>query len=439
MAVSKRLRYEILRRDSYTCRYCGASAPDAVLTVDHVTAVALGGTDTPDNLVASCEPCNSGKSSNTTDAALVANVSEDALRWAAAMKQAADDLREQHAPKIAYRETFRKSWIGWTRQDGWKTVHVDLPDGWKGSLDSFFGAGLPQEVWPDIIEKAMTNPTVRVDNTFRYACGIAWRMVKELQERAREIVAPRAKGASDALSPMGQAAADRWAHVWTTDLEEPPSNKDRAEFARSLVELEASGRWVDPQQLIAAAIFGGSEGVSTIQDAMAGAADQERANVVIEWCDAWLDCDGISLRELPENFLYSVVQSQVDELADAGVSLGRIRRAAILAGYHRSSELHHGLRSTELEHTGVDAFRHRAADLWMRSFYASASRWPTPDERAAFMDHYSRVVADADFYLNDVLFAAVAAGAYQDTDLTTCLPRHLSAFEIAAMPLGGAA
>lgn len=63
MPVSKRLRYEILRRDSYTCRYCGASAPGTLLRVDHVTPVALGGTDQPSNLVASCEPCNSGKSS----------------------------------------------------------------------------------------------------------------------------------------------------------------------------------------------------------------------------------------------------------------------------------------------------------------------------------------------------------------------------------------
>ncbi|MFE4420379.1 HNH endonuclease [Streptomyces sp. NPDC056817] len=63
MAVSKRLRYEILRRDRYTCRYCGASAPDAPMRVDHVTPVALGGTDHPSNLVAACEPCNSGKTS----------------------------------------------------------------------------------------------------------------------------------------------------------------------------------------------------------------------------------------------------------------------------------------------------------------------------------------------------------------------------------------
>jgi len=31
MAVSKRLRFEILRRDDHACRYCGATAPEAKL------------------------------------------------------------------------------------------------------------------------------------------------------------------------------------------------------------------------------------------------------------------------------------------------------------------------------------------------------------------------------------------------------------------------
>lgn len=63
MAVSKRLRFEILRRDNHTCRYCGASAPATPLRVDHVVPAALGGSDHPSNLVTSCEPCNSGKTS----------------------------------------------------------------------------------------------------------------------------------------------------------------------------------------------------------------------------------------------------------------------------------------------------------------------------------------------------------------------------------------
>ncbi|MPY47083.1 HNH endonuclease [Streptomyces acidicola] len=440
MAVSKRLRYEIFRRDNHTCRYCGASAPLVPLRVDHVTPVALGGTDKADNLVTACEPCNSGKSSASPDAALVADVSGDALRWAAAMKQAADDLRDKQAPKVAYRESFEKSWRGWTREDGWKTARVELPDSWKTSLDTFYEAGLPQEVWPDIIEKAMTNPTVRVDNTFRYACGIAWRVIKELHERAREIVAPQTNKAAPALSSVGQAALDLWAHNWKSDLEVAPSDEEHATFVRSLMQIEASTDWVDPKPLIAAAAFGGSAGLSTIEEAMAGATDQERADVVINWCDAWTDLDGAATYTAPpDSFLFRVVQTQVDDLADGDVALSRIRRAAVLAGFHHSSELHHGLRANEVEHTGVDAFRQRAADLWSRSFRAAANRWPEPDERGAFLSHYNRVAADGDFYLNDVLAAAVAAGAYQDTDLTTCLPRHLSVLEIAAQPLGGAA
>ena len=55
MAVSKRTRFEVLRRDNHTCRYCGQSAPDVKLTVDHVLPVALGGHDDPTNLVAACK------------------------------------------------------------------------------------------------------------------------------------------------------------------------------------------------------------------------------------------------------------------------------------------------------------------------------------------------------------------------------------------------
>ena len=57
MPVSKRLRYEILRRDNHACRYCGGTAPDVVITVDHVVPVALGGSDDAGNLVAACKDC----------------------------------------------------------------------------------------------------------------------------------------------------------------------------------------------------------------------------------------------------------------------------------------------------------------------------------------------------------------------------------------------
>lgn len=60
-SLSKRTRFQVLRRDGYTCRYCGRKPPEVTLEVDHVHPVAAGGTDHPSNLVAACKDCNRGK------------------------------------------------------------------------------------------------------------------------------------------------------------------------------------------------------------------------------------------------------------------------------------------------------------------------------------------------------------------------------------------
>lgn len=59
--LSKRKRFEILKRDQFRCRYCGADFKTATLVVDHVFPVALGGEDSEDNLVTACHDCNAGK------------------------------------------------------------------------------------------------------------------------------------------------------------------------------------------------------------------------------------------------------------------------------------------------------------------------------------------------------------------------------------------
>lgn len=60
--IGKRLRFEIFKRDGFRCTYCGATPVDRPLHVDHVKAVAEGGTDDPFNLVTACDACNLGKS-----------------------------------------------------------------------------------------------------------------------------------------------------------------------------------------------------------------------------------------------------------------------------------------------------------------------------------------------------------------------------------------
>lgn len=59
--VSKKIRFEVFKRDSFTCQYCGDGAPNTVLNVDHINPVANGGGNDLLNLVTSCFGCNSGK------------------------------------------------------------------------------------------------------------------------------------------------------------------------------------------------------------------------------------------------------------------------------------------------------------------------------------------------------------------------------------------
>lgn len=189
MAVSKALRYQVLRRDSHTCRYCGRGAPEVRLTVDHVVAQALGGRDVPENLVTACSDCNSGKSATPADAAVVTDVAEDALRWARAQQVAADQMLADLQQRRDRRQRFRAEWDTWTTEGaGGARVPIPLPDSWAATIDALVAAGLPFELLMDALDVAMSAEKVTPANTFRYMCGVAWNRVAEIQAAAREHV-----------------------------------------------------------------------------------------------------------------------------------------------------------------------------------------------------------------------------------------------------------
>lgn len=62
-SISTRIRFEVFKRDGFTCQYCGAKPPAVVLHADHIVPLAEGGPDEMNNLVTACERCNLGKSS----------------------------------------------------------------------------------------------------------------------------------------------------------------------------------------------------------------------------------------------------------------------------------------------------------------------------------------------------------------------------------------
>ena len=197
MAVSKRLRFEILRRDNHTCRYCGGAAPDVKITVDHVVPKALGGTDDPSNLVAACEPCNTGKSSVPADVPLVADVAADALRWATAMRRAVELEREKRTSDAKFVADFLDRASELIRADPHETKYC-LPDlessavgglpGIRRTIIQFRDNGLDLGDLERALLVAATNRLVNDQESWKYFCGICWRTIEDRQLVARDLL-----------------------------------------------------------------------------------------------------------------------------------------------------------------------------------------------------------------------------------------------------------
>lgn len=233
MSVSKRLRFEVFRRDGFACRYCGASASDTTLTIDHVVPIALGGTDEPANLVTACAPCNAGKTSSHPDAPLVADVAQDAMRWAQAQKVAAAQMLEEYEARDALHREFEKRWGEWASEG----KAVLLPGGWRQSVDSFMSAGLPMPILLECIDTAMRRRNIKDQDLFRYTCGIAWRRIAELRDATAAVVAP--SGEPKVARPSAHEDALKFLMGYLLELERLGEPEHRASLSLEFLDAHA--------------------------------------------------------------------------------------------------------------------------------------------------------------------------------------------------------
>ena len=185
MALSKRLRYEILRRDNHTCRYCGESAPDVKLTIDHVIPASLGGSDESENLVAACPDCNAGKAASNPDAPLVDDVSAKAVQWAKALEQAARHEAERLEDKHQLLDYFYDEWHSRRGYQQCYARRYVLPQDWEETVWRFYRLGLKVPLLDDAVDIAQSSQAY---DKFKYFCGVCWTKVRALQDQAFEMV-----------------------------------------------------------------------------------------------------------------------------------------------------------------------------------------------------------------------------------------------------------
>lgn len=155
--VGKKLRFEVFKRDNFTCQYCGAQAPDVVLHVDHINPVAGGGDNDIMNLITSCESCNLGKGARELDDQSVLakqrqqiedlNQRREQLEMMLQWREGLSDLADTQVSgfdEVFQRETgCHLNDVGKRMVKGWLKKHTiaELLDGLEGSLSTYYKDG----------------------------------------------------------------------------------------------------------------------------------------------------------------------------------------------------------------------------------------------------------------------------------------------------------
>lgn len=169
--ISKKIRFEVFKRDNFECQYCGASPPKVVLEVDHIIPVSTGGENNQENLVTSCFNCNRGKSNSPLN-----SVPSTLAEQAANTKEGEIQLKGYYKILKAKKQRIEK--------ESWQIAEIMKPgcseDGfsiaWLTSIKNFL-----RELNYYEVEEAMEIAVGRMPrggySTFRYFCGVCWNRI----------------------------------------------------------------------------------------------------------------------------------------------------------------------------------------------------------------------------------------------------------------------
>jgi hypothetical protein len=116
ITIPKKIRFEIFKRDKFKCQYCGHSAPEILLQIDHITPVSKGGNNDLLNLITSCFDCNNGKRDKLLSDDTVINKRKEQL-------EQLQERREQLDMMM--------SWY-----DGLQEINLDIQNKLKGHWES---------------------------------------------------------------------------------------------------------------------------------------------------------------------------------------------------------------------------------------------------------------------------------------------------------------
>lgn len=176
MSISKTLRFEIFKRDLFTCRYCGQNPPAVILEIDHVIPVSDNGDDAKENLITACFDCNRGKGARSLGQVIkpledsAAEIEERERQIKAYKKLLRDKKRREEEEVSEVEKSFKEVYqeFEFTRQ-------------FRTQVRKTFLTRLTLEEAIEAMEVACARGLPH-DRVIKYFCGVAWNMIRSKEK-----------------------------------------------------------------------------------------------------------------------------------------------------------------------------------------------------------------------------------------------------------------
>jgi len=179
MAISKKQRFEIFKRDGFACQYCGRKPPEITLELDHINPRARQGKDEIENLITACFDCNRGKGKiplekiPNTLATNLGKLKEKELQLKEYNKFLARVEKRIQVDIEEIDEIYKSYFPKWQLSERFKNV----------SLKRFLKL-LPKQIIVDAMHLACHNMLRNAEHdpsgeATSYFCGICWNRIKE--------------------------------------------------------------------------------------------------------------------------------------------------------------------------------------------------------------------------------------------------------------------
>ena len=174
--LSKKLRFEVFKRDGFACQYCGAHPPDVLLEIDHIIPVKEGGDNDESNLFTACIDCNRGKGATPLCSA------------PKTLAEKAEEIKEREAQLLGYRQIVQQR-ADRIEDDMWAVADALVKEAstkgmqrdWLYGIKTFVKQ-LPLDVVLDAAELAYARKPYSDQQRFKYFCGICWNKIREGHE-----------------------------------------------------------------------------------------------------------------------------------------------------------------------------------------------------------------------------------------------------------------